>query len=382
MQKSSRLNVSMVKDQSRKLIFQQILNQEKLTRNDLARNTNLSLGTVKSVYEEFVSEGIILEEKDTSRSVGRKPSFIKLLPDSKFVCVLSITKDHFHCHVLNLKLVTKLEYTFHYHKDDNFEESFHHFLKEVKEKISFVPGEGLLGFGISVPGPYFPDNDQVICDLIPQLNTIGLQSLMTQYFSEIPVMIGNDVRLAALAASKHITDLGSSPLFYVYIAEGVGGALIHDGNIFLGANSFAGEIGQIILEDGKLLEDCISWSSMLERLGLNPDDDENLLKNDLLSKWNGSDNEFLSEVEEMVTRLAKVLSYIVCIINPKNIVIGGKYKFLGNRFLEQLKDKLFSILIEVHKSSLEISFSEENSRDPVIGSAMTVFDQWLESRIG
>ena len=51
-----RLSVSMVKNQSRKLIFKHILQKTPVTRADISIETGLSQGTVKTIVDEIIQE--------------------------------------------------------------------------------------------------------------------------------------------------------------------------------------------------------------------------------------------------------------------------------------------------------------------------------------
>ena len=57
--REKRLNISMVKDQNRKLIFHRIVGSGSSTRGDIARATGLSQGTVKTIMDEFLEAGLI-----------------------------------------------------------------------------------------------------------------------------------------------------------------------------------------------------------------------------------------------------------------------------------------------------------------------------------
>ncbi|RKX84180.1 MAG: hypothetical protein DRP70_13635, partial [Spirochaetes bacterium] len=87
---SERLNVSMVKDQSRKLVFKHISRYGSVTRSDISRGTGLSHGTVKTLMDEFLKAGLIEEKKDNSPAVGRKPRKVQLRADARRIGVLEI----------------------------------------------------------------------------------------------------------------------------------------------------------------------------------------------------------------------------------------------------------------------------------------------------
>lgn len=66
----------------------------------------------------------------------------------------------------------------------------------------------------------------------------------------VPVLIENDVNLAALGINKFGIGKDARNILVVYIGTGIGGALIFDKKIYRGSNFYAGEIGHIMVEKG------------------------------------------------------------------------------------------------------------------------------------
>src|SRR5690606_8206854 len=63
-----------------------------------------------------------------------------------------------------------------------------------------------------------------------------------------PVFIGNDANLAALGEHRFGAGKGVRDLVYITISTGIGGGIITDGRLLLGANGFAGEIGHMSVD--------------------------------------------------------------------------------------------------------------------------------------
>ena len=64
----------------------------------------------------------------------------------------------------------------------------------------------------------------------------------------VPVLIENDVNLAALGINKFGVGKDAKNILVVYIGTGIGGALVFDKKIYRGTNFYAGEIGHITVE--------------------------------------------------------------------------------------------------------------------------------------
>jgi glucokinase len=68
-----------------------------------------------------------------------------------------------------------------------------------------------------------------------------------------PVLIENDVNIAALGINKYSLAKTAKNALVVFIGTGIGGALIFDKKLYRGSSFFAGEIGHMIIDkDGPL----------------------------------------------------------------------------------------------------------------------------------
>lgn len=373
----SRMNVGMVKNQSRKLVFRSILKNRSITRLEIGRQTELSLGTVKTIAEEFLQIGIIKEIKDNSTIVGRKPKTICLQPDSRLMIILHFNRLHFQYTLLNLSSEEKDQFIYSIKEKDSLENNLDIFLNDVKVRIKNLNQEILLGVGAAVPGPYYPAEDRISCNLIPGLEKISLKSMIKEYIN-LPVVMGNDVHLAALSEKEELA-APEVPLFYLFLSEGVGGAFIEDGHLIKGHNQFAGEIGLIQIENGNTLEKEISWLSFIRRLGFHTDDNENDICNAILKKMNNGDLKLKEEIEHITEVIARVLSYVVCLLNPGVIAIGGKYHFLGEPFLNSIQTKLNKLTIPNNSNDMILRFSVHRGRDIIPGTVSYLSNLWLEN---
>jgi glucokinase len=132
------------------------------------------------------------------------------------------------------------------------------YLKTANDLLKVAIGEasgGVAGIGVAAAGPveastgtlHQPPNLQV-------LNGVSLKSLWEPTFS-CPVWVGNDANLAALGefhfgAGKDSANQGKpvKTLFYMTVSTGIGGGVVDQGSIFLGAHGVAAEVGHITID--------------------------------------------------------------------------------------------------------------------------------------
>ncbi len=367
----------MVKDQSRKLVFKHISRHGPVTRSDISLSTGLSHGTVKTLMDEFLDAGLIEEKKDNSPAIGRKPSKVHLRPEARRIGVLEIAPDRLTYSDLNLLLeptsppiITTRPADVEYR---TWMEGF----------LARIPVGSLAGIGVVAPGPYRQETDTVISNLIPDLRQIPLEETV-RGLHDIPVIIAEDVHLAALAEAESLkaTEESVQPLFYLYLSRGIGGAYLSGSKILYGTGGLAGEIGQMIMDDGYRLEESVGWLAARESLGVPGTMSDAEAQVFILESLGETGNKGARKtLTTIINRLAKALSHAVCVLNPKTIIIGGAFEFLGRDFFEPLEKELRSLLIDAHKSDLKIRSSGSGKRGMILGAGMMIIDRWLETDI-
>ena len=104
------------------------------------------------------------------------------------------------------------------------------------------------GVGIVAPGPLDP-RQGIIMDApnLPGWKNVPLKTLMEEEFG-LPVVVGNDANLAALAEQRFGAGQGVADLIYITVSTGIGGGIIVDNRLLLGAQGLAGEVGHQTIE--------------------------------------------------------------------------------------------------------------------------------------
>jgi glucokinase len=179
---------------------------------------------------------------------------------------------------------------------------------------------------------------------IPTLEGFSFKKALAKTI-DVPVLAHNDVNAALYGEHKFGAAVGCKHVIGIFIGTGIGGAILIDGKLYLGASGDAGDIGNYLLQPlGPLsgsarqgvLDDVASrtaiaadaaalaikqWApSLLENTGT---DLRNIRSAALAEAISGGDK----AVEELVRSRAHVvgivLSNIVDFMNPELVVLGG-----------------------------------------------------------
>jgi len=102
--------------------------------------------------------------------------------------------------------------------------------------------------GVAAPGPLDPWSGVVFeAPNIPCWEDYPLRDVIQERLG-VPTVVGNDANAAALAEQRFGAGQGKQDLIYITVSTGVGGGIIVNGELLLGAHGLAGEVGHIIVE--------------------------------------------------------------------------------------------------------------------------------------
>ncbi len=168
-----------------------------------------------------------------------------------------------------------------------------------------------------------------------------------QTVTQAATVMDNDANLGALGEARYGAGIGCDPLLYITLSTGIGGGVVIGGQVYRGADSYAGEIGHInIVPDGP---SCLCGSSgCFERMccGLWLQRDYGKSALDLMR-----DPDFVSRY---VVYLARGLKAAVMLLNPARIVIGGGISKAGELLFAPLRDELRRQITSWSRARLDV----------------------------
>ena len=114
-------------------------------------------------------------------------------------------------------------------------------------------GDQVAAVTVAAPGPLDPYEGIVFeAPNVPGWENLPLKKHLRERFN-VPAAIGNDANLAALGEWRFGAGRGHNNLIYITVSTGIGGGVISDGQLLIGAHGLAGELGHTtIIPDGPL----------------------------------------------------------------------------------------------------------------------------------
>jgi predicted NBD/HSP70 family sugar kinase len=203
----------------------------------------------------------------------------------------------------------------------------------------------VLGVGLAVPSPLRRDG---LAFAVLHLGwpSVPFRDLLAGRLGGLPLTIGNDANLAALAEHRHGAGAGARQLLYLTTARiGLGGALISNGRLFDGAHGYAMEPGHITVDPAGVPCACGSTGCLeveCDHRGLLraaavsgsagpepavPDDavalDDAARAARVLDAAAAGDSAALSAVQHVTGLLGNGLASLINLTDPDRIVLSG-----------------------------------------------------------
>jgi glucokinase len=174
-----------------------------------------------------------------------------------------------------------------------------------------------------------------------------------------PVALGNDADVAGLAEALFGAGKGLSPVFYITIGSGIGGALIINGEIYRGCGRGAAEIGHLRLDADEPYDDVevlgyhtlenLTSGWAIERkarrfalsnaqleyplLRLVNGQAEQITARDVGQAIQQGDHIARSLLEMPQVYLAEAICHVITLLCPRRIIIGGGVSLMGEAVL-------------------------------------------------
>ncbi len=187
--------------------------------------------------------------------------------------------------------------------------------------------------GIGFGGPVrFPAQRVALSTHVGGWQDFALPSAIEQTLGA-PAVMDNDANVGALGEAVYGAGAGCTPLFYLTISTGIGGGLVVDGEVYRGADSWAGEVGHLTVRpDGP---ECLCGArGCLERMcsGLWLEADYGRPAKALLQE--------AAFVRRYVVDLALGIKSAIMLLNPARVVIGGGISKAGEALFSPLRTEL------------------------------------------
>jgi len=262
--------------------------------------------------------------------------------------------------------------------------------------INTYNSEGnIKGIGIGAPnGNYYSGTIEYAPNLIWK-GIIPVTKLITNKFG-LPSALTNDANAAAVGEMTYGAARGLRDFIMITLGTGVGSGIVANGQLILGHDGFAGELGHTIIRHGGRKHWSTDLSGSLEAYAsatgisltakelLQNSNEESLLRGysekDLNSKaiyeCAMQDDAIAKEVYRFTGQiLGEALANFVMFSSPEAIVLFGGVIKAGNLILQPTKEHMERNLLPIFQNKVRLIFSELQEADAaILGASALVWD--------
>lgn len=253
------------------------------------------------------------------------------------------------------------------------------FIKQVREQFG-----DLREIGMAVSGVVDKNENRILYSRhFAELTAVDFVRRIEQE-CELRVSLENDANAAAWAEYKLGAGQGSESVFYILLSKGVGGAFVLNGNLWRGAQGFAGEIGQIPVdaEENLRLEDVASSDGIISRIKsrIHQDHTSSLARiseelitiTDIIREANNGDDFTQMMLERTGAYVGIVVASALNLLNFEKVIMGGSIMQAGDAILRGIRQSAEAFTFKPSFESAQIVSGHFLDRAATLGAALMV----------
>lgn len=377
--------------QKRKIIS--ILNKadHALTIPELCKKVRFSIPTGTRLINELIEKRIIVESGKKETENGRRPSLYEVDKNYAYSIGVTILLKGLSVSVYNLAM----EEIFSIEFEGFILKNTPKCLKEVSVFIdqsiqqSGIKGSKILGMGIGITG-------RIDSKTGKSYNYFNfLENSLVEYFEKrfrFPVYVDNDTHMLGLAEQVFGKAKNVRNAFIVNLSQGLGLAMITNGEVVSGEQGFAGEFGHMQFGESDKLCLCgkrgclgteVSGHALEQNFKQHIEEGETSLlllngKNQeinykkILDAAREGDALSISLIHNIGFKLGKALGNILNLLNPGIIIVGGRFSPAKEILTESIKSGMIHSALSLPFRSCEITFSSCGSDAAIKGAGALV----------
>lgn len=348
---------------NRALLLQLLRLEGPRTRPQLARLSGLSVPAVTTLLAELADDGVVRDiGGDGAARVGKPASYVKIDDDGAFVMAVDTTSTGaFTGAILNLAGVEKTRLSLPY--DGEVDTALEVLLRLLDALLEHEPTP-LAGIGIASHGLV---DDIGVVHLAERFGwrEFPLGALVAER-SGLPTVVGNDVDLMALGI-RRFRRRSDRDLIAIALDHGVAGAAIINGQILLGEQFAAGELGHLKVSDSDRVCSCGSRGCL----------DTYVSAEFLRPHLSGSAEARASTLSAAGRVLGDVLAPVVNFLNVSEIAVIGDAELVPGAFLTAVDETVRARVMPAMAGDLVIDAYTDGTSLALLGAASEVLSREL-----
>jgi N-acetylglucosamine repressor len=383
----------LLKEINRSRAFEILQSMRILSRPELAQQTGLSRATIALLMEDLLRVGVAQHVGLGDSTGGRPPALLEFNPDAAFALGAAMRDHQWRVVITNLDAVVL-------HRQDvaipdhSLEAAIEALRKGVNEALAQVDQSKVLpALGLGTPGLVDMPSGVIKTAVDVGWYEAPIRDLVEQALGR-PTYVANRSKVGALAEYRFGAKQGLRDLIYLSIGTGVAAGIVHAGELYMGVNSSAGELGHVtILPDGPpcrcgnrgCLQQLVSEPAIADRARLRLRDrmdsqlaamtghhPERVTAEMVFAAAGNGDALALELVQETARYLGIAIATLVNLFNPQRIILGGPIGQMSQVMLPMLLEEVRKRALSYPLSAVQITPSALGADANAVGAAALV----------
>ena len=375
-----------IKAINKKNIYMLIIADPGISWIQLENVTILIKTTVSALVDELIHEGYVTDEGSVeSNRQGRKPNSLVVNSDGNCFLVINWRKR-----ILETAIVTSSFEVEHVSETEvkigeNYAVQIEQQIKECIERR--CGSKKILGICLVVPGMIDSEQEEIISMVLTLDEKEKVIQELRARIQKYPLAVFNDTACLAYAENA-FGDMKGRNYVYLNMNEGVGAALVYEGNILKGATGMGTQFGHFSVDKNGEKCVCGNRGCLENRIGELAlakiakechaegafRDLATILFKDVGNLAAEGNQDALKMVEVLAADLSYALGNLIAMFNPESVVIGGMGRKLGDIFLQELQENVKATGFQQFVSKVDIRFTRLKEEALLQGAAKYYMD--------
>lgn len=321
---------------NRGIVLNLIRRRQPISRADLARVSGLQRSTVSLIIEQLIREKWVISGPLGRLPRGRRPTFLQL-NDRRAIVVVDLrpTTTTIAVSDPNGRFLSQQELP----TPPDSATGAAQFSEKIRQMISAYPDLVFEGIGISVPGRFDDNHQRVIFTPNLKWGEFDLRGPLEKA-TGLKVELENAANACALAEVWFGHGEKTRDIVVVTVSEGIGVAVVSNGQLVRGLNGMAGEFGHVSLDPDGPACGCggrgcwevyaSSWAA-LRYYHESRATGGGLTFRHLLALAESGDAQALKALDRMAEAIGRGMRMIVAGVAPEEIVFVGEFTRFWDR---------------------------------------------------
>jgi predicted NBD/HSP70 family sugar kinase len=321
-----------LRHRNRRAVIAAVQSRPRCSRADVARVTGLSTSAVSTLVADLIEADVLVELGTKAPGAGGRPAVaLGLAPRAGSLVGIHLGHADLRVVLTSLDGTVLMQQRHFLDVDHEPAASLDQLARSTAELLAAadVDRTRVLGVGVAVSAPVVDSRVLASPPMLLDWGGVDIAGVLGER-TGLPVHLGNDATLGALAEWRLGAGTAVDDLVYVMLGEGVGCGLVLGGRLHTGASGTAGELGHLpVVSAGKIcrcgargcLETVVSKRALVSALSHTRGLEASV--GTLLDLADGGDRGALRLLTDAGEVLGKALAGVCTMADPSLVVVGG-----------------------------------------------------------